>query len=271
MHGLSPETEQQIAEEEGIISAEESDEDIDIINDDDEEPHNLSDFNNIHFTPHPEPMTLGNTNIAQQETQPQPSIPLIIHDPRYQDLAIYPDESEALEVLAFTWNFMDRRQTATHLFPLPLFPEANKNSLPTHYNDESQRTRDFWLMEIPRKFEGFFNNEGLFNYEEECARKRRFDTIEEIHTEVAKCAKRTLVKLGILGNTTRKRDLTTAFSLVDSNCAAEDDPGPRNKKQKEPSISENVVDNWIEDLAAMFGACILVLGEVVPKTAPKSP
>lgn len=90
-----------------------------------------------------------------------------------------------------------------------------------------------------------------------------------------KRVKRSPVKLTLLGNFTRKRSLNLFDGSQDVQDMDEHDPGPgasnNRKKLKIPAYSEDTLDRWIEDLAAMFGDALLGLGEAVPKTASKEP
>lgn len=141
-------------------------------------------------------------------------------------------------------------------------------------HDENNYRREFWLIELPRNVPSLVEAWDPFNPKLEISRKRRFDCIEELHFEVAKRAKRTPLKLGILGNLTRKRrhELTDDPSAPSSILTL--DPGQESydhKKQKEAEYSKEELDTWIEELAASFGDCMLGLGEAVPQIAPKSP
>lgn len=104
-------------------------------------------------------------------------------------------------------------------------------------SDENHHSRDFWLMDIPRNINSLFDTNGCINQEIELSRKRRFDSIQDLHEEVAKRAKRNPIKLIILGNLTRKRNLDCSDATA-SQISDEEDPGPSmrmHKKMKEPA------------------------------------
>lgn len=107
MQSLSPETEDMIEQQAGhAVNIESEDDDI-------LEPATVG-IDNLGF----------DNDIDLHPPDDNPVIPEMPNAPTYQDPAIYPDELEDPEVLAHTWNWIDRRPPCS-IYPFKIPPTMN--------------------------------------------------------------------------------------------------------------------------------------------------
>lgn len=143
-------------------------------------------------------------------------------------------------------------------------------------SDNDPSSRSFWMINMPQNPSSNPLNWTGMDIEAEINKKRKFDNVDDLRAEVCKRAKSNPLKLGLLGNLSKKRPHSALSEAEDTNTGhsvmIDDIETRRNKKKlKEPDIAEDLLECWIDDLVSNFNSCHLGLGEAVPDQLPKEP
>lgn len=131
--------------------------------------------------------------------------------------------------------------------------------------------RMYWLMDLPHDLGPTEDVPAGYVEQLENIRKRKFDNINDLCAEVCKRARRSPIKLGLLGNLAKKRQLADLNETEESDERNKQEGDERKKKMKEPAIAEAVLDAWMDELVSNFNKWFFGLGEVVPDHLQREP